>query len=150
MAGVRIVGEAEVIAQLRALQFKLRDKTIDRAAKAGAEIAKVAIQRNAPTNTDRDRLSKYIDKEHTKLRHPPIKDNIIIYKRRRTWAQKGEFVAYLIGPNKLGGFHGYFIEHGIAGNRRVSIRKFVDRAFASCKEQVRRAVIETLQRAVEE
>lgn len=150
MAGIRITGEAQVIANLRALQFKLRERTIDKAAKSAAEIAKVAIQRNAPSDTDRGKLSKYIDKEHTKLRHPPIKDNIIIYKRRRTWEQKGESISYLIGPNKLGGFHGYFIEHGIAGKQKVSLREFMDRAYGQCKEQMRQAMIECLKNAVSE
>lgn len=148
MASIRITGESQVIANLRALQFKLRERAIDKAAKAGAEIARSAIQQNAPTDPDRSKLSKYIDKEHTKLRHPPIKDNIIIYKRRRSWDEKGESIAYLVGPNKLGGFHGYFIEHGIAGKEKISIREFVDRSFKQCRERIRQAVIESLTNAV--
>lgn len=148
MAGTRIVGEAQTIAALRALQFKIREKAIKKAAMQGAEIAKVAIERNAPVNKDRDKLSKYIDKEHTKFRHEPIKDSIIIYKRRRTQEQQGESISYLVGPNKKSGFHGYFIEHGIAGDRRVSIREFVDKSYKQCREQINRAVIDALKEAV--
>jgi HK97 gp10 family phage protein len=148
VAGIRVTGEAQVIAALRALQFEIREKAIKKAAMKGAEIAKAAIERTAPSNKDRGNLSKYIDREHTKLRHEPIKDSIIIYRRRRSQEQQGDSISYLVGPNKKAGFHGYFIEHGIAGGRRVGAREFVDRAYKQSKDQINRAVIDALKEAV--
>lgn len=138
MASVRVTGEAQTIAALRALQFKLRDRALVKAAQAGAEIAKTAIQQTAPR----------ADPAKSKSRPTgPIHENIIIYKRRRTQEDQGTSVSLLVGPNKYG-FYGYFLEHGIRGKDRVTPREFVDKAFKSCKDAMRRAVIDVLQKAV--
>ena len=137
MANVRITGEANTIAALRALQFNLRERTINKAAQAGAEIAKNAITRNAPIGHSAAKAGK----EH-------IKDNIIIYKRRRSQEEKGESVSLLVGPNKHG-YYGYFIHHGIAGKAKVTPREFVDRAYNECKGQIRQAIIDALTKAVQ-
>ena len=137
MASVRIIGESQVIEALRSLQFGLRERTINKAAQAGAAIAKSAIVRNAPVGHSEPRAAK----EH-------IKDNIIVYKRRRTQEEKGESVSLLIGPNKHG-YYGYFIQHGIAGKAKVTPREFVDRAYNECKGQIRQAIIDTLSKAVQ-
>jgi HK97 gp10 family phage protein len=109
-----------------------------KAAQAGADVAKAAIIRNAPIGISPGKSKP--SKEH-------IRDNIIVYKRRRTQEEQGNSVSLLVGPNKHG-FYGYFIEHGIAGKAKISPRQFVDRAFNECAGQMRQAVIESLQKAV--
>jgi len=139
VASVRITGEARTIEAIRALQFKLRERTVIKAGQAGAEIAKAAIIRNAPVGHSPGKSQA--QKEH-------IRDNIIVYKRRRSQEEQGTSVSFLVGPNKHG-FYGYFIEHGIAGKAKISPREFVDRAFNECKGQMRQAVIDVLTKAVQ-
>jgi HK97 gp10 family phage protein len=135
VASARVIGEAQTIADLRALQFKMRDKALIKAAHAGAEVAKAAIEKNAPVARVENR---------NKRETGPIRNNIIIYQRRRTHEEKGTAVSLLVGPNKLG-FYGYFIHHGIAGKTQVRPREFVDRAFNECKGRMRQAVINVLE-----
>lgn len=139
MASVRITGEAQVVEALRALQFNLRERTIVKAGQTGAEVAKNAIIRNSPVGHSLAKAKP--QKEH-------IRDNIIVYRRRRTQDEQGTSVSFLVGPNKHG-FYGYFIEHGIAGKTKISPREFVDRAFNECKGQMRQAVIDVLAKAVQ-
>lgn len=105
---------------------------------AGAEIAKTAIQGRAPTAKRENRSNRPTG---------TIKENIIIYKRRRSIEQQGESISYLIGPSR-NAFYGYFVEHGIAGKKRIAAREFVDDAYKECRGRMRQAIIETLTNAL--
>lgn len=112
MANVRVTGTQEFVEAFKGLQFKFKEKALREAARAGADIAKRAIeQSNIP-------VGKY--PKGRKRDVGPIKKNIIIQTRRREQEEKGEQIFMMIGPSKKA-FYEYFLEKGwYPAGRRVT------------------------------
>lgn len=111
MANVSVRGTQECVNAFKALQFKFKEQALRKAARAGAEVAKKAIEATAP-------VGKY--PKGRKSEDGPIRSNIIIYTRRRTIEEQGESISMLAGPSRKA-YYAYFHEEGwIPAGRRIT------------------------------
>lgn len=102
MAIVSVRGTQECANAFKALQFKFKEQALRKAARAGAEIAKKAIEAAAP-------VGAY--PKGRKNEAGPIRSNIIIYTRKRTAEDKGEYISMLAGPSRKA-YYSFFQEEG--------------------------------------
>ena len=110
MAGIKVAGIDELIAKATHLSAEIRDQAISRALLEAAAVYNNALRTAAPVGTDASNKSK------KRPAHGELRGSIKIFKGKDKRLFSGGRVfqtsRILVGPEKVHGFYGYFLEHG--------------------------------------